>query len=126
MSTPLRAHPWDATAEEKRFRESLERAHRAQNDLGEQLSKSSPDFHLLCVAELDAGSQLVQSGCFSTREAFVAELKRLIAEPTVPSRPVPSLQAYKDSQKWWLESLLLVYEQSSLIEVGTTYCLRSR
>ena|SRR2546425_3286274 len=113
MSNPRTADPWDSAAEEKRFRDSLEQAHRAQNDFGKQLAKSSPDFHLLCVAELDAGSQLVESGCFSTREALVAELRRLIAEPTVPSGPVPSLQAYRDSQKWWLESMLQVYEQSS-------------
>ncbi len=104
---------WDGAAEEKRFRESLRRAREADAELGEQLSRSSPDFQLLSVAELDAAERIVESGCFGSREALLAELRRLIAEPVSPSRHVPSIQAYHDCQKWWLESMLQLYEQGS-------------
>ena len=109
----LRNDQWDAAAEEKRLHESLQRARRAHGELGGQLSKSSPAFHLLSVAELDAGDRIIHSGCFATRSELVAELRRLIAEPTTPAHPVPDLQAYRASQKWWLESMLQVYERNS-------------
>jgi hypothetical protein len=49
---------------------------------------------------------MVASGCFSTRASFLAEVRRLISEPTTPSRPVHSLEAYRSAQKWWLESII--------------------
>jgi hypothetical protein len=61
-------------------------------------------FYVLCLAETDAISSFRAPECFSSRAAFVTELRRLIAEPTTPSRPVPSVQAYRDSQKWFLEN----------------------
>jgi hypothetical protein len=112
MTAPLPNDHWDPAVEEKRWFAALASARQTLDHLGEQLSKSSPDFHLLCLAELDAGSCLSRSE-FSSRAAFVAELKRLAAEPTAPSQPVPSLQAYRDSQKWWLESLVKQYERNS-------------
>jgi hypothetical protein len=113
MVPPQKEDRWDAAAEEKKWRVSLERGRHAQNQLGDQLSKSSPDFNLLCLAELDAGSQLLRPEYFASRATFLAQLKRLIAAPTQPSQPVPSLQAYRDSQKWWLESMIQAYEQDS-------------
>lgn len=110
MGSP-RIDEWDAAAEEKRFRESLRRAREADAELGEQLSRSSPNFQLLSVAEIDATEQILESGCFASPDALLAELRRLIAEPVPPSRHVPSIQAYRDSQKWWLESMLQVYER---------------
>ena len=104
---------WDPAVEEKKWRQSMESGLKAQDQLGEQLSKSSPDFHLLCLAELDAGIHLLRPQYFSSRATFVAQLRRLIAQPTTPSRPVPSIQAYRDSQKWWLESMIQVYEKDS-------------
>ena len=111
-ASPTQDH-WDAAAEERKWRESMERGRKAREGLDEQLSKSSPDFHLLCLAELDAGGHLLRPEYFSTRVVFVAQLRRLIAEPTAPSRPVPSIEAYRDSQKWWLESMIEVYEWHS-------------
>jgi hypothetical protein len=109
----LQNDQWDAAAEEKRFRESLQRARQTHAELAGQLSKSSPSFHLLSVAELDAADRIIQSRCFATRSDLLAELRRLIAEPTAPSGLVSDLQAYQASQKWWLQSMLQVYERSS-------------
>lgn len=113
MATAQSPGPWDATQEEKKWRESLQSGRDALNQHGDQLSKSSPDFFLLCLAELDAGSQLARAEYFATRATFLAQLRRLTAEPTRPSRPVPSIEAYRESQKWWLESMVEVYERDS-------------
>jgi hypothetical protein len=104
---------WDAAAEEAKWRQSMEKGHKFLERLGEQFSKSNPDFYVLSLAELDAANHFTRPACFSSREAFIRELKRLIGEPTEPSRVVPSVQAYRDSQKWWLESLLRSYESKS-------------
>jgi hypothetical protein len=113
MATPQNEGGWDPVVEEKKWRESLERARKAEQQFRDQLSKSSPNFDLLCLAELDAGSQLLRPEYFVSRAKFVTHLRRLIAEPTQPSRSVPSIQAYRDSQKWWLESMIQVYEEHS-------------
>jgi hypothetical protein len=84
----------------------LESGREVQESLQDQLEKSSPNFYLLCLAELDAGRQLLRPEYFASRATFVAQLRRLIAAPAQPSQPVPSLQAYADSQKWWLESMI--------------------
>ena len=97
---------WDAAAEEAKWRQSIETGYKFFDRLGEQFSKSNPEFYTLSLAELDAGNHFMRPECFSSPEAFTGELKRLIAEPTEPSRLVPSVQAYRDSQKWWLEFLL--------------------
>jgi hypothetical protein len=104
---------WDAAAEEKKWRESLKQARKAQDEVAGKLSSSSSGFYLLCLAELDAGGQLLTGDCFSSRARFVAQLRRLMAEPSTPSEPVPSIQAYRDSQRWWLESLIRVYESNT-------------
>lgn len=113
MPPSQKGNCWDAAAEEMRWRESLESGRKVQESLGGHLEKSSPDFNLLCLAELDAGTHLLRAEYFVSRAVFVTQLRRLIAEPTEPSRPVASIQAYRDSQKWWLESMLQVYEQGS-------------
>jgi hypothetical protein len=113
MAISQKQDRWDAVAEQTKWREAVESESHVQNQVGDQLSKSSPPFNLLCLAELDAGSQLLHPEYFASRATFVAQLRRLIASPTQPSRPVPSLQAYKDSQKWWLESMIQVYEHDS-------------
>jgi hypothetical protein len=70
----------------------------------------SSGFYVLCLAELDAISSFHAPECFSSRAALIEELRRLIAAPTSPSRPVPSVQAYRDSQKWFLEHEIKQYE----------------
>jgi len=113
MAGPQKDDNWDATVEEQKWRESLEKASKAQTELGDRISKSSPDFYHLCLAELDAARHLLRPEYFASRDKFVAQMRRLIAEPTQPSRGVPSIQAYRDSQKWWLESMIQMYEAHS-------------
>jgi hypothetical protein len=104
---------WDSVAEQKKWLSAIERARKFQEQLDQHVPTPVSGFHLLCVAELDAGSSLASSACFASRETFFTELRRLIAEPTTPSRPVASIQAYRDAQKWWLESLITQYESNS-------------
>ena len=94
---------WDSALQEKRWRNSLEKCRQALDGMRQSLSASSPGFYILCLAEVDAMSSLRWPECFASRAAFVAELRRIIAEPTTPSRSVPSPEAYKNSQKWFLE-----------------------
>jgi len=51
---------------------------------------------------LDAATQFVKPEFFASREAFLAELRRLMIEPTTPSRAVPSIQEYQGAQRRWL------------------------
>lgn len=103
---------WDAAAEQQRWRKSLETAEKMQDKFGDA-PKGASGFILLCLAELDAGIRLGQSEYFSSRAAFLAEVRRLIAEPTTPSRPVASIEGYRASQKLWLEFILSKYEQET-------------
>lgn len=110
MTSSVTKGLWDGNAVKEQLCKSLANAEDAQARLGEQLSKSSPDFYHLCLAELDAGHNILRSECFETRATFLAGLRRLISEPTSPSRPVQSLQAYREKQKYWLEQLIKNYE----------------
>jgi hypothetical protein len=102
MTTPL-TDSWDADLQEKRWRSSLEKGRQAVDQLGPKLVTSSPGFYVLCLAEVDAVGAFHSPECFASRSTFIAELERLIAEPTEPSRPVPSIQAYIESQRWFLQ-----------------------
>ena len=97
---PLPTDNWDAATREKRWRNSVENSRRAMAKLE---AHPTSGFYALCLAEIDAISCFRAPDCFSSKAAFIAELRRLIAEPTSPSRPVPSVQGYTDAQKWFLE-----------------------
>jgi hypothetical protein len=113
MKGTQRKNSWDAAAQEERWHKATEQGRRGLEKFGEQLSISSTDFYILCLAEVDAAQVLMQPQCLASRAAFVAEIKRLIAEPTMPSRPVASVETYRGSQKWWLEFLLEQYESET-------------
>lgn len=106
MSAPQPEQDWDPDAQKTRWCTSVKHALEFQEKLDEGVQTPLSGFFLLCLAELDAGLQMVQSGCFSTRASFVAEVRRLMSEPTAPSRPVYSLEAYRNAQKWWLVSIV--------------------
>jgi hypothetical protein len=112
MTSPATKRVWNAAAEEKQWRASLETARQMQEKFGNAPEISS-GFILLCLAQLDAGMRLLQSDCFSSRATFLAEVRRLIAEPTMPSRSVASIEGYNASQKQWLELILYNYEQDT-------------
>jgi hypothetical protein len=103
---------WDAAAEQKRWRAALERGRKVQDWLGDA-SKPLSDFIVLCLAEMDAGERLSQLDCFSSRAAFLAEVRKLIVEPTAPSHPVPSIEVYRDAQKQWLEFIIRRFEHDA-------------
>ncbi len=69
-------------------------------------------FYVLCMSEPDADVNLSKSEYFVSRAAFVAECRRLLAESTTPSRPVPSVEAYQHAQRFWLEFIIGRYERA--------------
>jgi hypothetical protein len=113
MAATEQSASWDPVAEEKKWGAGTDRARQFQERFDQQAPGPLSGFLLLCVAELDAGSRLISSRCFASRDSFLAEIRRLIAEPTAPSRPVASMDAYRDAQMWWLESVITQYESNS-------------
>ena len=101
---------WDAALEEKSWRETVESARRGQDMLEQKAGGKTSDFCILCLSELDAVVEFARPECLASRAAFVAELRRLMLEPTTPSRPVPSIEAYQDSQRFWLEFMIKKYD----------------
>jgi len=102
--------PWDATFQEQRWRNSLVNSRRAMDQLRSNSGKSPSGFYVLCLAEVDAVATFTRPECFTSRAALIAEFRRLIAHPTTPSEPVPSLEAYIQSQKTFLEMEIKSYE----------------
>src|SRR5688572_21826124 len=97
---------WDGDSVEKKIRNALEDGWQVLDEFEPEPGKPRYGFYTLCLAELDAATHLVRSNVFGTREIFVAELKRLMLQPTKPSRAVSHLQEYNAAQKWWIENLL--------------------
>lgn len=112
MSTRAINEVWDAAAEEKSWRESMEKARQGQ-DMFKKTGAEASGFYVLCLSELDAGIQLSKPEYFVSRAAFIAGCRSLLIEPTTPSRPVPSVEAYRQSQKLWLEFIIGRYEKAA-------------
>jgi hypothetical protein len=105
---------WNTTEEEERWRDMADRSAAVSEKLKDSLfSHCDSQFSILCLAEADAVRQLRIPECCYSRVAMISELRRLVAEPTSPSRPVASVEAYRASQKSWLEWLIQYYERDS-------------
>jgi hypothetical protein len=74
---------------------------------------TSSGFYVACVGGLDAATHFTRPECFISRAAFIAELRRLVTEPTAPSRPVQSLVEYQRAQGRWLEQIIREYDPGS-------------
>jgi hypothetical protein len=109
MTAPVVHGDWNPEAQEKRWRDALTTARFGQDQLEPKLGAPQSNFYVLCLAELDAGTYFTKPEFFASQAAFVDVLRRLMAEPTSPSRPVPDLQAYQAAQKWWLEFVIKEY-----------------
>jgi|WetSurMetagenome_2_1015567.scaffolds.fasta_scaffold1084940_1 hypothetical protein len=107
MTTPQSARPWDAAGEKQKWSKAIEKVQPLQDEFESRVTTPFEGFSLMSRAQFDAGVALLQSDCFSSRAAFFAEVRRLIAEPTSPSRAIVSLEAYRDCQRRWLEMLIV-------------------
>lgn len=107
------ADVWDAAVEEKTWRETTERARQGQDMLEHKVGAMASDFFVLCLSELDAVDCFTRPECFVSRTTFVAELRRLMVEPTTPSRPVASVEGYQRAQRFWLEFMIKKYDVAS-------------
>ncbi len=113
MPTSPGEKPWDAVAEEKRWRKTIADSLPVMEKLEPKGNKPASGFYVLCLAELDGARHFTRPECFQSRDLFLTELRRLMVEPTIPSRPVPDVPAYQGAQKWWLEYLVKQYEEGS-------------
>jgi hypothetical protein len=68
---------------------------------------------MACVGGLDAATHFTKPEYLLNRAAFVAELRRLMIEPTAPSRPVPSVEEYQRAQRRWLGLIIQRYDPVS-------------
>ena len=103
---------WDPAVEEAYWRQSVERARQGQDMLEPKAGAEVSGFYVLCLSELDAVVQFTRPECFVSRAAVVGELRQLMAGPTAPSRPVPSIEAYEECQRFWLEFMIEKYDLS--------------
>ena len=118
MSSLQEDRPWDPSAETARWHELAEKAGPSYERLKQSFLQSGrkcleDQLSHLCLAEFDALAHFDLPKCLSSRAAFIAELKRLVAEPTTPSLPVFSEHGYREGQKLWLEWLIEFYEKDS-------------
>src|SRR5258706_16172055 len=104
---------WDAAAEEKWWREELEMMRHGADGSEQKAGITTSGFYTARMGGLDAASQFTKPKYFVSRTAFVAELRRLMAEPTAPSRPVPSVEEYQRLQRRWLEDIIKKHDPIS-------------
>jgi hypothetical protein len=102
----------DPVAEEKTWREELQMLQAGTEAIeGNAKADLNPaGFYVVCVGGLDAATHFVKPESFASRAVFLAELRRLMIEPTLPSRPVPSIEEYQRAQKRWLELIVKKYD----------------
>ena len=101
---------WDPVAEEKSWREELQIMRHGADAIERKFGHSTTGFYLACVAALDAATEFVKPEFFVSRAAFIAELRRLMIEPTPPSRAFPRFVEYQGAQRRWLVSTVKKYE----------------
>lgn len=104
---------WNPVAEEKTWREELEMMRAGTEAIERKADLITNGFYIACVGGRDAATHFVQPEYFVSRAAFLAELRRLMMEPTTPSRRVPSIAEYQRSQRHWLERIVKRYEPAS-------------
>ena len=80
---------WDANAVRARCRQSVEACERFFAGRKRPESATGQAFFDLCLAEFEVRKHLLATDCFSSREALIAELRRLLTEPVVPSSMLP-------------------------------------
>lgn len=104
---------WDAVAELKTWTDMAQQAVLFQDKLEQKPGSKAFRDYALFLAELDVCVYITQPKYFTSRLAFVAELRQLMLVPTTPSRPVSSLERYQREQKNFLECLLSSYVRAS-------------
>lgn len=104
---------WDAAAEEQWWREELEMMRHGTDAVEQKAGLNTSGFYIASVGGLDAATHFTIPEFFVTRATFVAELRRLMIEPTAPSRPIPNVEEYQRAQRHWLEIIIKKYDPVS-------------
>lgn len=106
---PYKDDIWDSAAEEQHWREELEIMRHGATAIEQKADLNTTDFYITVIGGLDAANQFVKPEYFVSRATFVAEIRRLLLQPTAPSRPVSSVEQYQRTQRRWLESVINRY-----------------
>ena len=100
---PTSTSTWNEEAARALYKKSVETCERFFADRygGKRpMTANEMAFYDLCLAEYEVRKHLLTVDCFSSREALVAELRRLLSEPVVPSSLAPCrADQYLDCQK---------------------------
>src|SRR5687768_2013071 len=93
---------WNEEAARARCRKSVEtcEAFFAKRYGGKRPTTPNEEaFYDLCLAEYEVRKHLLAADCFSSREVLLAELRRLLTEPVVPSSLPCRADRYLECQK---------------------------
>lgn len=97
---PTSTVTWNPEAARALYKRSVEACERFFAGRKRPETANGQAFFDLCLAEYEVRKHLLTVDCFSSREALVAELRRLLTEPVVPtSQPACRADQYLDSQK---------------------------
>ena len=98
MSTSTTA--WNPDAVRALYKRSVEACERFFAGRKRPETAHGQAFFDLCLAEYEVRKHLLTVDCFSSRDALVAELRRLLTEPVIPtSQPPCRADQYLDCQK---------------------------
>ena len=101
---PTSATNWDAEEARIHCKRSVEACERFFAGRKRPETATGMAFFDLCLAEYEVRKHLLTVDCFSSRDALVAELRRLLSEPVVPTSKPPCLAAqYLACQKQHIE-----------------------
>ena len=104
---------WDASAEETWWRDELETMRHGADAIEKKAGLQTTGCYIACLGGLDAATHFTKPEYFVSRAVFVAELRRLVTHPTAPSRPVPSVEQYQQTQERWLQNIIRKYDPGS-------------
>jgi hypothetical protein len=93
---------WNADTARERCRHSVEACEQFFSRRYSGTKPTTPNeqaFYDLCFAEYEVRKHLLAVDCFSSREALLAELQRLLQAPVIPSSLPCNAECYLECQK---------------------------
>jgi hypothetical protein len=97
---PASANTWNPEAVRALYTRGVKACEEFFGGRNRPETSSGQAFFDLCLAEYEVGRHLLTVDCFSSREALLKELRRLLSEPVTPSSQLPCrADQYLESQK---------------------------
>jgi len=105
---PTSTTTWNPDAARALYKTSVEVCERFFAGRKRPETATGQAFFDLCLAEYEVRKHLLTVDCFSSREALIEELRRLLSQPVPPSsQPACRADQYLDSQKRDIEFEIL-------------------